>query len=109
MTPDRWQEVSRLYQSALAQPVEQRAAFLAGACRDDSDLRREVEGLLAQEQAGLLVDRPVGAAAAAVIGGAPGLAPGTVIGAYRVTGLLGAGGMGSSIGRRTPSCSGTWR
>ena len=66
MTPDRWQEVSRLYQSALAQPVGMRAAFLAGACRDDSALRREVESLLAQEQAGVLVDQPVGAAAAAV-------------------------------------------
>src|SRR4029453_16205939 len=63
-------------------------------CRDDSDLRREVESLLAREGASVLVDRPVDLAAAAVIGNAPGLLPGSLVGPYRVTGLIGEGGMG---------------
>ena len=37
----------RLYRSALHRPADRRAAFLDGACGDDSELRREVESLFA--------------------------------------------------------------
>jgi serine/threonine-protein kinase len=94
MTPERWEQVARVYESALDQAPANRAAFLADACQDDSDLRREVESLLAREDTPVLVDQPVGVAAAAVLSRAPGLAPGTSIGPYRVTTLLGEGGMG---------------
>ena len=62
MTPERWRQVSRVFQSTLEQSPARRAAFLADACRGDSDLRREVESLLAREQSPVLVDRPVDAA-----------------------------------------------
>ena len=94
MTPERWQQVARVYESALEHTPAARSAFLAEACRDDSDLRREVESLLAQEHASVLVDHAVDIAAAAVMPSAPGLAPGTVIGPYRVLALIGEGGMG---------------
>jgi serine/threonine protein kinase len=83
-----------VYESALEQAPANRAAFVADACRNDSDLRREVESLLAREDARVLVDQSVGMAAAAVLGSAPGLVPGATIGPYRVTTLLGEGGMG---------------
>jgi serine/threonine-protein kinase len=93
MTPERWQQVSRVYQSALERAPATRGAFVADACRDDSDLRREVESLLAREHAHVMVDDPVDAAAAALMG-APSLAAGSMIGPYRVTTLIGEGGMG---------------
>jgi serine/threonine protein kinase len=94
MSPERWQQVARLYQSALEQVPASRAAFIADACRDDSDLRDEVESLLARDEASVLVDRPVHAAAAAVLTSASGLTPDSLIGPYRVTALIGEGGMG---------------
>ena len=94
MNPERWRQVARVYQSALERPSSARHAFVAEACRDDSDLRREVESLLAREHADVMIDEPVDAAAAAMMGGTPALTPGSLVGPYRVTGLIGEGGMG---------------
>jgi hypothetical protein len=41
-SPERWATVDRLYHAALAQPPNERAAFLADACAGDEELRREV-------------------------------------------------------------------
>ena len=49
MTPERWQQVERLYQAALEREPSQRAAFLEEACAGDEELRQEVESLLAYE------------------------------------------------------------
>ena len=46
MTSERWQRVEELYHAAYATPLNQRAAFLAEACRGDQALRRQVESLL---------------------------------------------------------------
>ena len=48
MTPERWQDVERVYHAALARSEGQRAAFLAEACGGDAALVREVESLLAR-------------------------------------------------------------
>src|SRR5918993_809051 len=72
----------------------ERAAFLERACAEDPMLRREVESLLAQPQAGV-IDAPVGALVAALVTPlAPRLAPGSSVGPYRIESLLGVGGMG---------------
>ena len=47
MTPERWQQVERLYHVAQEQPPAERAAFLDAACAGDADLRAEVDSLLA--------------------------------------------------------------
>src|SRR5438477_5097823 len=53
MTPERWQQVGKHYQAALALPPDEREAFLDDACVGDTALRREVESLLgAEERAG---------------------------------------------------------
>ena len=46
MDAERWRWISSLYHQALAQEQSMRAAFLAEACPDDAQLRREVEALL---------------------------------------------------------------
>lgn len=78
----------------LLDPVE-RAAFLADACGDDSQLRAEIEDLLDHDQmAGSFL-------AAAAVGPAITLdapiaeSPGTIIGKYKLLQEIGEGGMGT--------------
>src|SRR5262245_23758322 len=49
MTPERYEQVCQICYDALELEVSQRAAFLDRACADDESLRREVEGMLANE------------------------------------------------------------
>lgn len=46
MTPDRWENVERLYFAALERPEPERQVFLQEACGADGTLRSEVESLL---------------------------------------------------------------
>jgi hypothetical protein len=48
MTPDRWNQISQLYEAARARPASDRAAFVAEACGNDEALRGEVLALLEQ-------------------------------------------------------------
>jgi len=50
MTPERFEHVQDLYARAVELPEPRRAAFLHEACGGDSDLRRDVESLLTQEE-----------------------------------------------------------
>src|SRR4029453_5602929 len=94
MDSERWQRVARIYESALEREPAERGAFLAEAGADDAELRREVESLLAQGNAQLLMERPLLKAAAAVLDDDRDLAPGVQLGPYRIHQLIGAGGMG---------------
>jgi serine/threonine protein kinase len=100
MKPEGWQQLDKLFHSALERRAEERAAFLKEVCAGDESLRKQVEGLLAaHEKAGSFIESPafeVEAEAVAreqVSGRANSLA-GQTIGHYRVIELLGAGGMG---------------
>jgi Tol biopolymer transport system component len=95
MTPERWQQVERLYHAALERKASQRAAFLREACPGDDALRGEVESLLAQENGASVLEKPAIEVAAKALGGDGGPSlPGRQIGGYQVLSLLGAGGMG---------------
>jgi hypothetical protein len=76
MPADRWLRIEELYHSAMQREPEHRAVFLEEAC-PDSDVRCEVETLLAQSADGVL-DHPV---ADLVTGGR--------LGPYQILGLLG--------------------
>ena len=52
MTPERWQQIEKIYHSALELEESQRAAFLEEACAGDEVLRQEVESLLRSEPSG---------------------------------------------------------
>ena len=59
MTPERWEQVERLYHAAIEIESGQRTAFLAEACGGDEELRREVVSLLAaHDEAGSLIVAP---------------------------------------------------
>ena len=76
MRPDRWRQVELLYHSALERQGPARDAFLQDTCREDEQLRIEVQSLLDQTESGLL-DRPL------------------QLGPYQIVGVIGAGGMGT--------------
>jgi hypothetical protein len=48
MNPGRSQMIERIYRQALEQESGRREAFLAEACKGDTDLLREVQSLLAR-------------------------------------------------------------
>ena len=99
MTPERWDQVKHLYNGAREHQPAERSAFLAQACVDDEELRREVLALLDQPVATADFVNFVGGPApalAAQLGtgnGAPSLT-GRRLGVYQVQALLGRGGMG---------------
>src|SRR5437016_416172 len=96
MTPERWQQIEKLYHQALERTLVERTAFLNQACNGDADLRREVESLLAQNTSndGVL-DRPAFEGAQSLLEPASAqLMPGAQLGPYKIEGLLGKGGMG---------------
>ena len=97
--PD-WARVKTVFQSALEQPGELRASFVADACGNDRPLRAEVESLLiahdaagafasADALASLTTDALYELSAAEIE-----LAPGARFGSYDIVGLVGRGSMG---------------
>jgi WD40 repeat protein/tRNA A-37 threonylcarbamoyl transferase component Bud32 len=96
MTPERWEQVKTLFEAALEQAPHERAAFLEAACGGDTDLRDEVESLLASDEQGKdFIETPVYEIPADLLvkGPADTLA-GRRIGPYQVLGQIGQGGMG---------------
>ncbi|HLJ48113.1 MAG TPA: protein kinase [Bryobacteraceae bacterium] len=96
MSPQRWAEIERIYHAALERNLLEREAFVAAACHNDDDLRREILALLAQPTETGKLDAPAWQGAAALLAdSAPEVASGTQIGPYRFERELGTGGTGT--------------
>lgn len=52
MSPERWQQIKATFALAMETHPSERTALLSSACRDDIELRREVESLLAAADSG---------------------------------------------------------
>jgi eukaryotic-like serine/threonine-protein kinase len=95
MTPERWEHVQALYHAVRSLPESDRPTFLADSCGGDAALEHDVQRLL---------DQPVSTGGFIEFVGGPTLEQlgpdarrdltGRQLGAYRVTSLLGRGGMG---------------
>jgi serine/threonine protein kinase len=104
LTPERWQQISRIFKSAISLDSEARAAYVAGQCGVDESMRAEVEKLIeshrkasdenfisghaAEAGAVLLIDENNTEA------NHQALNKGQQLGSYVIVDLLGAGGMG---------------
>jgi serine/threonine protein kinase len=104
LSPERWQQISRIFKSAISLDAEARAAYVAGQCGVDESLRAEVEKLIESHQkasdehfiggnaaeagAVLLIDENDAEAKHQA------LDKGQQLGSYVIVDLLGAGGMG---------------
>lgn len=96
MTPERWQQITAIFEAALQQDTRARSAYVIEACGDDRELRREVEAMLAShDQASRFMEEPAAAVAARLVTNTGGDSlVGKSIAHYKVLSLLGRGGMG---------------
>jgi serine/threonine protein kinase len=99
MTPERWQMVRGILQSAMELRPEARTAYLDLRCATDPSLRKDVDEMLSVERKldpdfleSPATEQVVLAATSSV--GNTKLAPGTRLGHYEIQVLLGEGGMG---------------
>jgi serine/threonine protein kinase/WD40 repeat protein len=96
MTPERWQQVKQIFNSAINYRPEERGVFISEACSGDEALRSEVESLIAShERSGQFIDEPAFAVAASLlVDEKPELKPGQTVGSYEILTFLSRGGMG---------------
>jgi serine/threonine protein kinase/tetratricopeptide (TPR) repeat protein len=93
VTQERWQQVKAVLDGALERGGAERAAFLEATCRDDVELRGEVESLLSYEaEAEDFIETPI---FRIWEDGEKPLDEGQRIGAYRIVRAAGRGGMGA--------------
>ncbi len=104
MAPDRWQQISSVYQATLEHAATERKAFLQEACGEDEDLRREVSDLLIHHQeAAKFMNTPALEVAARMLARTSDRRlAGSQLGPYEILSLLGAGGMGEVYLARDP-------
>lgn len=89
----RWAEVRAVFESALEMHATEREGFLAARCGADAELRARVDALLAAAEAEGFLDGDVAELAAAAFRDAVPDALGSQVGPFRLSALLGEGGM----------------
>lgn len=97
MTPERWQKLDELFHAALEREPGARALFIAEACCEDAELRRELESMLTHhDQANSFIESPayVVEAEAIVSDDSSEALVGESFGPYQIVRVLGKGGMG---------------
>ncbi len=98
MPNEKWQQVKQIFQSALEHAPDQREVFLADACADDANLRREVEILLTSfenaDHDSFMQQAPIGEVADMMVASENKLETGKCFGHYEIIKQIGVGGMG---------------
>lgn len=93
MSPEKWQEISKIFNIALEKRSVEREAYLNEVCDEDVEFRREIEALLAaNDEKDSFIDSPkLGLAIPQTL---PQLKSGEKIGSFQIIRMIGSGGMG---------------
>jgi eukaryotic-like serine/threonine-protein kinase len=96
MTPERWRQVTEVFEAALEREPDQRASFIDEACSGDSALKSEVESLLAADtpKDGFLEASAAEVVASQYLSHEAESKTGQSFGQYKILSLIGIGGMG---------------
>jgi len=95
MQSERWQTCMNVFNAAVEQPADERAAFLERSCDGDKILRRKIELLLKyHDTSGNFIKSPAFEVAPELLAGDPETLIGQHLGCYRVDAVAGIGGMG---------------
>ncbi len=99
MLAGQWERVQELFEAVVARSPKDRAAYLAEACKDDAELRAEVESLLEHDARAssefLLPPRLGSGAARGSADDAPDPLIGKRVNKYLIKKVIGSGGMGT--------------
>ncbi len=94
MTPERWKQIEEIFSRAIELPQPEREAYLQNICAGDAELLGEIESLLQEETGtGTLFATAISKAAGSLSEDESIQLEGKRIGPYRITGLIGEGGM----------------
>jgi serine/threonine-protein kinase len=96
MNSSRWERVQTIFHLAADLPEEERHPYVSAECSDDPTLAEEVLALLEEDaRDGSVLDRDVSHLARAMLDAASApVLPTDTFGAYRISSMLGEGGMG---------------
>src|SRR5215471_5730065 len=95
MQSERWQTCMDVFNAAVEQPSDERAAFLERSCDGDKALRRKIELLLKyHDKSGNFIKSPAFEIAPELLADDPETLIGQHLGCYRVDAVAGVGGMG---------------
>ena len=89
MTPERWRKIEEIYHAAQEREPGERGAFVSEACCGDTELKGQIEAMLAQDSGGAILDmHPRELVPESSV------SPSTRLGPYQIVSCIGKGGMG---------------
>jgi len=95
MTAERWQRIKSIFEEADSAPQDQRVSVLERLCGDDTDLRRQVEQMLQQDQGDSAFIQDAMAFHADALEQQANSSMPDRIGRYKIIRRIGQGGMGA--------------
>ena len=97
MTSESWKKVKEIFHAALEVSANEREGFIKNACGADENLRSEINSLFeAHDEAERFIETPALAPMTNLIEDSTAFSRiGQIIGAYKIIGEIGKGGMGA--------------
>jgi serine/threonine protein kinase len=95
MRETRVDRIATLFKAAIERDEQEWPAFLQASCAGDAELHADLESLLHHHREAMpFLEESIGQIAAETLPASATLAPGQLVGQYRVETLIGSGGMG---------------